>query len=248
VTAETPGQVASEPPPLYAQWVRADCPDATDDKVARLWRAASEGDRQFWADLIAAQEPKPAPGTAVATFGYDGCLTPDAVYATYIGTERLSVTVDYGRELPIGEDDAGVLDSALHDALESALAPYFGAAPAGPQPAPELAAQPPSPQPDGTIVIGPQCFADKHREVISWQGENYYALANEDRVLAARRTADAKPAPELRAAMAETRTVLGYLDDFTHAVIDIDAGFGGKLAKAATALRKKAGLPPVDAR
>lgn len=83
-------------------------------------------------------EPKPAPRLAEATFGYDGCLTPGAVYATYIGTGRLSVTVDYGRELPIGEDDAGVLDSALHDALERRLAPYFGTAPAEPQPAPGL--------------------------------------------------------------------------------------------------------------
>lgn len=39
-------------------------------------------------------------------------------------------------------------------------------------------------------MIGPQCFADKHREVISWQGENYYALANEDRVLAVGRIDD----------------------------------------------------------
>lgn len=103
---------------------------------------------------------QPAPGLVVATFGYDSCLTPDAVYATYIGTERLSVTVDYGRELPISEDEAEDLDARVHRALERELARYWqeSAAPEAcggdgcpgcpgcwspsdtPQPAPELAA------------------------------------------------------------------------------------------------------------
>lgn len=49
----TPGQADAEPPALYARWVRADFKDATDGKVARLWRAASEGDRQFWTGHVA---------------------------------------------------------------------------------------------------------------------------------------------------------------------------------------------------
>jgi hypothetical protein len=54
-----------------------------------------------------------------------------------------------------------------------------------------------------------------------------------------------KPAPELAAATAETRAVRNLLDDFTHAVIDLDAR-AGKLTAAAKAVRKKAGLPPVE--
>lgn len=51
-------------------------------------------------------------------------------------------------------------------------------------------------------------------------------------------------APELREAMAETRHLRDLLDDFTHAVIDLRQSV--KLADAATAIRKKAGLPPVE--
>lgn len=63
------------------------------------------------------------------------------------------------------------------------------------QPAAELAAHPPSPEPDGTIVIGPQCFASADSRVISWRGINYYPWASDPdhQVL---------PAPEL-AAMAQ---------------------------------------------
>ena len=51
-------------------------------------------------------------------------------------------------------------------------------------------------------------------------------------------------APELREAMAETRQLRDLLDDFTHAVIDLRQSV--RLADAATAVRKKAGLPPVE--
>jgi hypothetical protein len=39
-----------------------------------------------------------------------------------------------------------------------------------------------------------------------------------------------------------------YLDDFTRAVIDLDAGRGGSFARAAHSVRKKTGLPPVEVR
>lgn len=42
MNAGTPGQSAGPfdcPPALYARWVRADFPDATDGKVDRLWHA-----------------------------------------------------------------------------------------------------------------------------------------------------------------------------------------------------------------
>ncbi len=51
------------------------------------------------------------------------------------------------------------------------------------------------------------------------------------------------PAPELAAAMAETRRVRDLLDDFTHAVIDLRQSV--KLADTAAAVRKKAGLPEI---
>jgi len=40
-----------------------------------------------------------------------------------------------------------------------------------------MSAQPPDPEPDGTIVIGPGCFAAADETVISWKGENYYRPA-----------------------------------------------------------------------
>jgi hypothetical protein len=59
-----------------------------------------------------------------------------------------------------------------------------------------------------------------------------------------------QPAPELAASMRETKAVLGLLDDFTHAVIDLDDGARlvgiSRLAAAARGTRKKAGLPPVE--
>jgi hypothetical protein len=61
---------------------------------------------------------------------------------------------------------------------------------------------------------------------------------------------DPKPAPELAAATRETKAVLDLLDDFTHAVIDLDDAARlvsiSRLAAAARGARKKAGLPPVE--
>jgi hypothetical protein len=50
--AEIMRLTAGEHPAIYARWVRADLPNATDAKVARLWKSASEGDRQFWAQVV----------------------------------------------------------------------------------------------------------------------------------------------------------------------------------------------------
>jgi hypothetical protein len=55
-------------------------------------------------------------------------------------------------------------------------------------------ARPPSPEPDGTIVIGPQCFASADRRVISWRGINYYPWASDP-------DHQVRLAPELAAAM-----------------------------------------------
>lgn len=51
---------------------------------------------------------------------------------------------------------------------------------------------------------------------------------------------------ELNKAIDETARLRNYLDDFTRAVIDLDAGRGGNFARAAHSVRKKAELPPVE--
>lgn len=42
-------------PELYAQWVRADYPEAADTSVGRYWLSAGERDRAFWRALAAEQ-------------------------------------------------------------------------------------------------------------------------------------------------------------------------------------------------
>jgi hypothetical protein len=102
------------------------------------------------------------------------------------------------------------------------------------RPAPELA-EPEYPRQDGEFtVIGPECFADRDSTVIAWKGENYYRAYVKSAP---------QPAPELAAAI----PLLGLLDDFTHAVIDLDDGARlvgiDRIANAARSVRKKAGLP-----
>lgn len=129
MTAETPAQAAYEalhasiarrqPAHIWLTW------DAVNEVNEGLPGEPLREDLEAAAQAAIAARPQPAPGLVVATFGYDSCLTPDAVYATYIGTERLSVTVEFGRELPIGEDEAGDLDASVHRALEQVLARYW---------------------------------------------------------------------------------------------------------------------------
>jgi hypothetical protein len=50
----TPGHVpAGAPPAVYARWLRAVRPDATDEDMARNWRGAGPSDRGFWTGLVA---------------------------------------------------------------------------------------------------------------------------------------------------------------------------------------------------
>jgi len=73
------------------------------------------------------------------------------------------------------------------------------------QPATDLAAQPPSPEPDGTVVIGTECFATADRRVISWRGINYYPWAADP-------DHQALPAPELAEADAYEADIASLTD------------------------------------
>jgi hypothetical protein len=77
VSAATPGQAALSP--AFARWYRLDWAWATsapefrtDDQLAETWRQLSDGEREFWAEVDAAQQPQPAPEladtVAMATF------------------------------------------------------------------------------------------------------------------------------------------------------------------------------------
>jgi hypothetical protein len=66
VSAATPGQAALSP--AFARWYRLDWAWATsapefrtDDQLAETWRQLSDGEREFWAEVDAAQQPQPAP-------------------------------------------------------------------------------------------------------------------------------------------------------------------------------------------
>jgi hypothetical protein len=64
--------------------------------------------------------------------------------------------------------------------------------------------QPAYPRQDGDhTVIGPECFADKHGDVIAWKGENFYAMTNRaDRALTVLEAERGKLAEQLPTACA----------------------------------------------
>lgn len=55
------------------------------------------------------------------------CQTSGATYFTRITSEALAVTVDFGRMLELGEEDAAELEANVHNALELVLARYWRA-------------------------------------------------------------------------------------------------------------------------
>lgn len=87
-----------------------------------------------------------------------------------------------------------------------------------------MTAQPPSPEPDGTVVIGPQCFASADRLIISWHGVNYYQLTKLE-PLTVKPADDVKPAPEPAA------TVLAEVLDFLDGGIPPGDEFAGQVAQ-----------------
>jgi hypothetical protein len=200
VTAPTPEQAADWwvcDGPLPAGGQKITGPFATQELAltVRAYVEKAEGRTDLWVD-DEAQEPKPAPELADSV-ECEACglhrpptqaeqfineILLNANDEPHIAEAEEDFAIRYVRDL---EHQAGELATLIAEGEPLSVKPSDDV-----KPAPELAAQPPSPQPDGTIVIGPHCFADKHREVISWEGENYYALANEDRVLAVGRIDD----------------------------------------------------------
>jgi hypothetical protein len=56
------------------------------------------------------------------------CKTPGAVFHISTHPDRVEVSVEFNRDIPITEEQAKALHERLHDALEAALAPVFGSA------------------------------------------------------------------------------------------------------------------------
>lgn len=59
------------------------------------------------------------------------CLTPGAIFHTRVGDRRISCTVDLPHALQLSADDAAVLETLVHNAMETVLAAYVGAGRAG---------------------------------------------------------------------------------------------------------------------
>lgn len=53
------------------------------------------------------------------------CQTSGATFSTRITAGSLSVTVDFGRVLDLGEAEAAELEANAHNVLEMLLAPYW---------------------------------------------------------------------------------------------------------------------------
>jgi hypothetical protein len=53
------------------------------------------------------------------------CQTPEANYNIEINDSKVSVEVELPMELDLTEDEAKLLESNIHNAMELVLAPYF---------------------------------------------------------------------------------------------------------------------------
>jgi hypothetical protein len=159
VTAPTPTPAALSP--AFARWYRIGLPLVADAVLAAAWANQHEAERTFWAEVDAAQEPHAADSAAQLRYERDQLVGVNDNLRSQLGRARAAL----GKLADDGNLQAADLLTDLAVVHE-------------PHAAPEPAAQPPSPEPDGTIVIGPQCFADAERDVISWRGENYYRRGN----------------------------------------------------------------------
>lgn len=53
------------------------------------------------------------------------CQTNGAVFHTEISDRSISVKVDFGRTIYLTQEEAELLESNLHNAVELVLAPYY---------------------------------------------------------------------------------------------------------------------------
>ena len=53
------------------------------------------------------------------------CQTPGAVFHTKIDPKKISCSVDLPKKLELTEEQAKILESNIHNAMELVLAPYF---------------------------------------------------------------------------------------------------------------------------
>jgi len=53
------------------------------------------------------------------------CQTPGAQFHTITSDEKLLVSVDFGRRLNLSEEEAVLLETNVHNALELVLARYY---------------------------------------------------------------------------------------------------------------------------
>lgn len=53
------------------------------------------------------------------------CQTPGAQFHTHITGEKASVTIDFGKKIPLNEEEATLLEANLHNAVEQVMAKYY---------------------------------------------------------------------------------------------------------------------------
>jgi hypothetical protein len=262
VTAAPPGQAALSP--AFARWYRIGLPLAADAVLAAAWANQHEAERAFWAEVDAAQEPHAAPELQTGPCPFQGhhgehlrlnthdhwlcaiTLTNMLVAADVIADPAPDVTKlraeldeeqGYRSELTNdillnapesfdGDEAADVIAVRYVRHLEAEIAEHAEA-----KPAPDT----------------PGLRAALVDTMLRCSGRDAFDQCASDLAQILDQHPEPQPAPELAAAMRETKAVLDLLDDFTHAVIDLDDGARlvsiGRLAAAARGTRTKAGLP-----
>lgn len=53
------------------------------------------------------------------------CQTPDAQFHTHITNRSVSVTVDFGKKIPLNIEESELLEANLHNAIELVLSRYY---------------------------------------------------------------------------------------------------------------------------
>jgi hypothetical protein len=53
------------------------------------------------------------------------CQTPDAQFHTKITNDYVSMKIDFGKVVPLTDEEATLLESNLHNAVELVLARYY---------------------------------------------------------------------------------------------------------------------------